>query len=105
MASTVGLSDIRGLPDPLQQYNWDIIIPIIPGVSGGERGLTIRALTASLPGMFLADTEVIIKGMTVRYAGQRQFNHDLEITFHETRDLYIRNTLLAWIQYARSVEY
>ncbi len=99
-----GYRDIRALSDPLMQYNWDLIIPVIPGVSGTERSIVVQSLTTSLPGMTLADVDVIIKGMQIRYAGQRQFAHDLECTYHETRQLIIRDTFLGWIKYARSVD-
>jgi hypothetical protein len=96
------LTDIRGLPDPLYGYNFDLIIPNVPG-GGNSRELTIKVMTTSIPGMSLDDVTVTLKGIDVKYAGRQMFTHTLEATYMETRNLSTHDAISQWIRLARDV--
>lgn len=100
--SRIGLSDVSGLPDPLLQYQFELIIPTIPG-QGNGKGLAQRCKTTSLPGSQLEDVEVTLHGVTVKYAGRTTFSHDLQATLVETRDLYVRDTIRKWLDFCRDI--
>ena len=55
-------SDMSGLPDPLLSYNFDLVIPNIPG-GGNTKALTIKCQSTSLPGKSLEDVTVTAHGV------------------------------------------
>lgn len=83
-------------------YNFDLIIPNVPG-GGKTRDLTIKVMTTSIPGMSLDDVTVTLKGIDVKYAGRQMFTHTLEATYIETRDLTTHDAITNWIRLARDV--
>ena len=97
------LQDLRSVGDPLQQYNWDVIIPNIPG-SGDGRLLTFKAMSTSIPGFMLEEVPVRIRGYELRFAGTPNWSHSWQVTFLETRDISTRNLLLNWKRLARDWE-
>jgi hypothetical protein len=94
------LQQVQSLPDPLQQYNWDIIIPNMPG-SGDSRTFTYKAQTTSIPGFLIENVPVALHGVELRYAGRANYSHQLQVTLIETRDVGTRDQLLAWSKLAR----
>lgn len=98
--SRTSLQDVRSLPDPLQQYNWDLFIPIMPGTPN-SRAFTIKAMTTSIPGAMIEKVEVPLHGVQVNYAGRAQYSHSLQITLLETRDVGTRDMLRRWQRIAR----
>jgi len=99
MART-GLSDIRALPDPLMGYNFDLVIPNVPG-GGDARSLTIKCMSTSIPGMSTEDVTVSLKGIDTKYAGRPMYTHTLSCTYLETRDLSTRDAIRNWIKLQR----
>jgi hypothetical protein len=99
MART-SLQDVRSLPDPLQQYNWDLFIPIMPGTPN-SRAFTFKAMTTSIPGALIEKVEVPLHGVQVNYAGRANYSHSLPITLLETRDVGTRDMLRRWQRTAR----
>jgi hypothetical protein len=100
MART-SLSDIRSLPDPLLSYNWDLILPRIPGYSD-SKPFTFKCQTAAVPGMMLEQVPVALHGVELRYAGRKNYSHSMSVTILETRDMSSRAMFLAWNETARS---
>jgi selenophosphate synthase len=98
----IGFADVSSLPDPLLQYQFELIIPTIPGQGSGQ-GLAIRCKTSSLPGKQQEDVEVTLHGVTTKYSGRTTFTHDLPATFVETRDMYVRDTLNKWLDFKRDI--
>lgn len=84
MART-SLQDVRSLPDPLQQYNWDVFIPVMPGTPN-SRSMTFKAMTTSIPGALLEKVMIPLHGVEVGFAGRTNYSHSLPITFLETGD-------------------
>jgi hypothetical protein len=94
------LQDVRSLPDPLFTYNWDVIVPSMPGTPN-SRAFTFKAMTTSIPGSLLEQVAVNLRGVELRYAGRENFSHSLAMTIHETRDVGTRDMLRRWQKIAR----
>lgn len=94
-------SDVRSLPDPLLSYNFDLIIPVVPG-GGDGKGLTIRCKSTSIPGTSVDDVTVSLHGIDLKYAGRQMWSHTLSVTYQETRDMLVRFALKSWIEFARN---
>lgn len=99
MART-SLQDIRALPDPLFTYNWDLIIPTMPGTPN-SRSFTYKAMTTSIPGAQLENVTVNLGPAELRYAGRENYSHSMQVTLHETRDVGTRDMLRRWQRIAR----
>jgi len=95
------LQQVQSLADPLQQYNWDIIIPNMPGTAD-SRTFTYKAQTSSIPGSLLESVPVALHGVELRFAGRRNFSHSLPVTLLETRDAGTRDMMMNWHELARS---
>lgn len=94
-------SDCRALPDPLLSYNFDLIIPVVPG-GGDGKGLTVRCKSTSLPGTSVDDVTVSIHGVDLKYAGKQLWTHTLQVQYQETRDMLVSTALKRWIEFARN---
>jgi hypothetical protein len=94
------LQDVRSLSDPLQSYNWDLIIPVMPGTSN-SRTFTYKAQSTSIPGFQLEQVPVALHGVELRYAGRANFSHSFQVTLIETRDIGTRDMLRRWSRLAR----
>lgn len=99
MART-SLQDLRSLPDALQAWNFDMVVPNIPG-SGDTRSLTIKCMSSSIPGFTLDPVLVGLHGAEIKYAGRQVFTHSLPITSVETRDMSTRDAIRNWMETAR----
>lgn len=95
------LADVRSLPDPLFTYNWDIVIPNMPGTSN-SRSFTFKAMSTSIPGKLLEQTPVNLGPAELRYAGRENNSHAWACTIHETRDVGSRDMLRRWQSLARN---
>lgn len=93
--------DIRSLKDPLLTYNWDLIIPVMPGTPD-SRQFTYKAMSATIPGRMLEQVAVNLAAVEVRYAGRENNSHSWAVTLHETRDVGTRDALLRWQAIARN---
>lgn len=98
--SRTSLQDVRSLPDPLQQYNWDLIVPIMPGTPN-SRAFTFKAMTTSIPGALTEKVLVPLHGIELGYQGRTNFSHTLAITLLETRDVGTRDMLRRWQRIGR----
>ncbi len=94
------LQDVRSLVDPLQTYNWDVIIANMPG-TGDSRTFTYKAQSTSIPGFMLEQVPVALHGVELRYAGRANYSHSFSVTLIETRDIGTRNMLRRWQKLAR----
>ena len=100
MART-SLADVRTLPDAFQQYNWDLIIPTMPGTPN-SKPFTFKAMTTSIPGSLLEKVPVNFHGVEVGYAGRENYSHSLAITLLETADIGTRDMIRRWQKVARN---
>lgn len=98
------LSDLRSVGDPLQQWNWDLIIPNMPGTSN-SRPFTIKCQTASIPGFEIEKVDVPLHGVQLEYAGRSVYSHTMEATVMETRDASTRDMLVKWKELTRSLKF
>jgi hypothetical protein len=96
------LQDVRSLPDALQQWNWDLIIPAMPGTAN-SRAFTIKAMTTSIPGAQLEPTTIDLHGVTIKQAGRVKYTNTLPVTLLETRDMSTRLMIRNWQKMARDL--
>lgn len=95
------IQDLRGLPDPLLQHRWTLIVPNMPG-GGDTRRLQYQCQVASIPGLTAEEVLVTSHGIDLRYAGRETYNGSLSCTFYETRDLIVYRSIRNWKEYARN---
>jgi len=97
------LEDVNQLTDPLYQYNFDLVIANVPGVSGADvRSLRTKIQTTSIPGIETEVVDVALHGVTKRYAGRKTYAGSLEFEMLELRDMSSRNTLRGWHDFTRN---
>jgi hypothetical protein len=101
MART-SLADISSLPDPLLAYNFDLLIPNVPG-GGSPRALTLKCMNTNVPGSILEQVLIQLHGAETVSAGRVTFTHTLAATFLETRDMTTRDAIRLWQDFARDV--
>jgi hypothetical protein len=95
-------ADGIGLVDPLLQFNFDLIIPNMPGTSGYDaREFKTKIMTTSIPGRAIEPVEIALHGSTYDTAGRVQYTRTLPFEMLETRDLKSRKALLEWHRFTR----
>ena len=95
--------DLGGLIDPLLQYNFDMFIANIPGVSNFDaRGFRTKILTSSIPGRTIEPVLVDLHGSTKEFAGRTQYSRTLTFDMIELRDLRSRDALNQWSKFTRN---
>ncbi len=95
------LNDVLSLADPATQWNFDLLLPTIPG-SSDTRDLTFKCMTTDMPGTSIEPVEVPLHGVTIQRAGRRVFTHTLNATFMETVDYATREKFRRWFESMRS---
>jgi len=95
------LQDSLSLGDPAQLWNFDLVLPVIPGTSN-TRPLTFRCQSTDMPGSSLENLEVALHGHVIQYAGRRMYTQTLNATFLETFDWETRGIFNRWMEIARS---
>ena len=94
------LSEMRGLPDPLLSYNFDLIISNMP--VGDMLALKLKCRTTVLPGLSAEDVTVSAHGNDIKFLGRPIWEHNLQASIYETRDLTTRDSIRPWIEFARN---
>ena len=95
-------SDVAALTDPLLQFNYDLFIPVVPGVADyNARNFKTRIMTTASPGRQIEPVEVALHGVTKETAGRSQYARTLPFELLETRDMQARNVLREWHRYTR----
>lgn len=102
MSGYIGLSDIQALPDPQLGYQFNLLIPNVPG-QGSGRGLAVRCKATSIPGQEMEAAQVTLHGIELDYAGRVTYSHSQTATFLETRDFYSRNAIRQWFDFCRNI--
>lgn len=101
----VTLSEVISLGDPLLSDMFRLIFAKIPGTGTSAdviTNLSVSCQQVSLPGRTVEPVEVSLGGYSLMYGGRQTYTHDLSITFVETKDLLIINTLSGWMDYSRN---
>ncbi len=102
MNARIGLLDVSNLPDPLMEYQFQLLVPNIPGQGSGQ-GLSVRCKTSSIPGSEIEDVITQLHGVEVGHAGMPKFSHKLQCSFQETRDMYVRDTIRKWQDFQKDI--
>jgi hypothetical protein len=99
MASKFHLEDrLKGLPDIIRNYNWELLIPEIGKVSKNaiEDDLIVRCKSVSIPERGVQKIESSFMGMKQYFPGMSNFGHTLAVTFEETSDLKVTSIFNDW---------
>lgn len=91
----IELTQVASLGDVLLQDHFDLIIPAIPGGGDGQ-SMTIRNLTASLPGRSNTAIAVELHRHKVHFAGKRTYSHSFTATYIDTADRKVIDALINW---------
>lgn len=97
------LTDLESVKDPLQTWNWSLLLPNIPGSNLG-RDLTIKCVSSAIPGSTVEQVPVEAHGMKLNFAGRRTWSGTWTATFFETRDAGTRAAFVSWLELTRSWE-
>jgi hypothetical protein len=109
MASTISrtrIGDVLAINDPLYGDNFELWIPTLPtGVSGtpgnAKNALRIQCKSVSMPGVQNEAQDLTLHGYKVSVVGRTVFQNTLSITYVETRQLEIYQTLKQWVKACR----
>lgn len=91
------LTEMRGLPDPLQAYKFDLIISGMP--VGSMQALKLRCRSTQIPGLTLEDSKIQAHGVDLGYAGRTVFEQNQTAQFFETRDMAVRDSIRPWMDF------
>lgn len=91
----VQLSDVRQYGDPLRSYNFDLVIPSMPGFGNGLF-LRIGVTTTSIPGAGSNTFESNHHGHTLKHAGRGTHPRTLVAEYEETGNLDVINAFRSW---------
>lgn len=89
------LNEARNLGDSLRQYNFELVIPNVPGGGDGDI-LRLRVISTSLPGLSSEMVERAQHGFTIKEAGRGNTPRSLPCEFFESSDLTVYKMLKAW---------
>ena len=94
---------VDALLDPLTEYNWDLIIPLVPGVQGFDASdFKTRIMSTELPGRTIEPIPQLLHGVNRNTAGMVRYTQQMNFTLMETRDLRARDVLQGWHRYCRN---
>lgn len=96
-----GLLETSSVLDPLQQWNFNILFPNVPG-SSDTRDLSYKITSSAIPGTQVEQVSVETHGIKLNFAGRRTWSGSWNCTMFETRINSTRTRLLNWMELARS---
>lgn len=97
------LDDVLAVADPMLNDNFDLTFTSVPG-GGDGRALRIQCKSGIKPGMTLEQAEVELFGHKTVHAARKTFSNSMSITFHESYDNKITQSLEDWSEFCRSHE-
>jgi hypothetical protein len=95
------LQDVQAIPDPALTWNYDLMLPSIPG-SSDTRQLTWRCMSTTLPGSEMDRVDIRLHGVNIVRRGARNWGHTMNTTFLEAVDWNTRNAFFNWMESAQS---
>lgn len=101
--SRSGLQEAISILDPLQTWNWDLIIPRIPGAAD-TRELTYKCTSTTIPGSSIEPVGMEAHGVKLNFAGRRVWSGTWNATFIESREGSTRDHFVKWMEMTRSWE-
>jgi hypothetical protein len=99
----IGLQEVSGLVDPVSQYQFELIVPNVPG-GGDGRSLAITCQTNSLPGQSLDPVKTTLHGVDLNFKGRPMYTQTLTAQFLVVRDLKMNIALRKWMNYAQDLK-
>ena len=95
------LNDNAGLADVQMAYDFDLIIPNVPGIVTDINDLKARIQTTAIPGRSIDKHQLILHGSTTEHAGMTQYTRTLPFQMVETRDANAYRFFNAWHRFTR----
>lgn len=86
---------------PLQTWNFSVQLNIPVGL-GSTRDMMYRCTSTSIPESSIEQVSVEAHGVKLNFAGRRTWSGTWNATFFEVRDASTRDTLIKWMELARS---
>jgi hypothetical protein len=99
--SRTHLKEVLSIQDPLQQWNWDLILASIPGF-GDTRSISYKCVSTQIPNSAVEQVGMEAHGVKLNFAGKRIWSQQWEATFLETRDSSTRDAFVRWHELMRS---
>ena len=96
------LTDLRGMADVYQIWNFDLFIDNIPGGGDGQ-AIAIVCKTTEHPGLQIDQVTVGLHGAEVNYAGRQIYTKQFTATYVETRDMVVTSAFRRWVEFARNM--
>lgn len=96
MALTV--NDVRGLGNPLRTYNFELLLPSLPG-GGSSDILRLHIVTTVMPGFGSESAERAHHGHVIKHAGRATFPRTFSAEYFESADLKVHSILRKWHAY------
>ena len=101
--TAVTIEDVWGVPDPIINHTFNLLIPNMPG-GGDSKRLNVVCNSATLPGGGqINPVEVDVHGHKLRFAGRREQEGSYSFTITEGVDTAMRRQINAWMNLARSM--
>lgn len=92
---SITLNDVRSIGNPLRQYDFDFVIPSMPG-GGDGNVIRIHITNTNIPGFSVESFESNHHGHTIKHAGRGIHARTYTVEYEETSDLRIYNAFRAW---------
>ena len=91
----VTLDDVRGSSNPLISYNYDLVIPTVPGGGNGDV-LRLHLLNTNIPGFGVEVFESNHHGFVIKHPGKKSYPRVLTAEYEESNDLTVLNAIRGW---------
>lgn len=89
------LNVVRGLPDPARGYNFEVLIPNMPG-GGNSEVVSLRVTATSIPGYSSEPSEYSLGGHVLKVPGRGMYTREWAVTLVEGEDMVVAEALEAW---------
>jgi len=94
----ITLDDVYALGDLIPSDNYELVFGNIPGVSN-SKGLTIKCLNTSYPGMSIEVMPVNVAAHVVTFTGRKMYPRKLQAQFIEDSTMATMTQLRTWMEY------
>ena len=92
------------IKDPMVSDHFTLEFPQVPNDGGASEPLLIQCQQATKPGVTVNEVAVALFGHSIVYAGNKTFNHDLNVTYVENVRGGIIRIFENWAELIRGTE-
>lgn len=95
---------MSSIKDPMVSDHFTLEFPLVPNDSGASEPLLLQCQSATKPGVTVNEVAVALFGHSFVYAGNKTFNHDLNVTYVEDARGRIVRIMEKWTEMIRGTE-